>query len=192
MRSIVAEYVPEGDFVTPHEFNAEVGELVETAAQLDHDNIRANALTVDKLDLGALQSIRIQGYESGGNVVIGTDVTLTDIFPIPRSDGTPWIETVTTGDGVLSVTFSAEWQSSDGLTPCYVWAGIKVDGNLEVRSGTTPGSAAGDNVHIECKAPVGAGTHTVELVMGVHPTLAPFARTVSWIERQVAIREVAR
>lgn len=191
MRSIVTATVPDGDFTAPHEFNREVGNLAKTLGSLDHDNIRANALTTDKLELGALQGIRVTGYETG-SVTVTVDATRTDIFPVPKADGSPWIETVPTGDGVLSVTFSGEWQANDGLTQQYLWCGIKVDGNIEVRSPCSSNEAAGACWHVECKVPVQAGSHTIELVFGIHPTLAPFTRSFFFGERLCAIRELAR
>lgn len=200
MRSYPVDTDYTNALLSPFAFNAELAEMFGVFHSLDTYNFADQSITVAKLAAGACGDLLIRGTDIGQAYTVQKTAGISDVYPIPNATGTPWIETMTTGDGVLKLTLASDVRNNtDTHTP--VWIGIKLDGELVARSPTHPDDAAGaadsnDVVSLFCFAtvPVGAGSHVIEPCFGVYPdsVLWTAANNIEFDTRQLVAREVLR
>lgn len=148
--------------IVNHELQNMVGEI---NGRLDRDNVDAALITGAKVALGTFHEI-LYSDDAGP-------------FSITRAGGRgqSWVSvlsgTIATGDGLLQMEAQATWQET------YAFAlGLRVDGAIVARTAPIGGNRRGPDERtawagaVIGTAFVGAGTHTVELVAMLQPTLA--------------------
>jgi hypothetical protein len=181
-----------GEFTTPHEINAEVRELIRVLHAVDGDNLGSNVVTAPKLATGAHGGIRVHGTEVVINRTHSLFSNKGDAYAVPDENGDPWIEEVTTGDGLLKIAFGATWVHTGGTDQSYIWLGVRVDGTLVGQTPIQDVASYEDSATVICDAPVGPGSHLVEPVYGFHESAIPTARSVDFGDRNLSVVEVAR
>jgi hypothetical protein len=199
VRSHVAAVAEDGEFLTPHEVAAELRETVGRMHRIDRDNFPTNELDVTVVGLGAFGNVMISELESEETVDHNAGDNSETVYPIPLNTTgggatvEPWILYFPSGDCELELSLSVEWRQDTDLTdPTYLWIGIRLDGDLVVRSPIQVIQSNNDSSYVVYTVPVPAGTHIVEPVYGIHEQQAGAALEFIFGDRVCAIREIAR
>ena len=184
--------VQPGWYLTPHELNAEVREVVQASHALAEDNFGEGVLSAAPVVVNAFGGMWEFERTTSQNSTIPAADQYGEYQPIPNSSGTAWVESVTTGDCLLEGVFGVTMRSTGG-TPVasIVWVGVVLDGVLVAQSPMGDYTSLQDSADVEFAEGVGAGAHRLELVFGYHasPTTA---QTIEWNEGNLVVREVAR
>ena len=203
----VARPVDGEDALTPHAINAELAEVIGAMHGLDRDNVLLAELNPVRVALDAWGGIKAGTRTTAVTTTIDARNANQQIFAIPQNDSSPWFVDQTTGDGVLEIEMSAEYQVALGtlLIPPDTWVGITVDGALVGKSPWMtgmPGVIEGENEEIwhqgglNVAVPVAAGTHRIAFVFGIHGGYAAAGATwdvdLTWNEASYWSREIRR
>lgn len=192
MRAYPVDTPATGEFITPNEINAELAELVAAMDALDADNFSANAITRGKLADGCFGNLLIDRIETVRQIQHeAVDNTVVQ-YPMPNADGDPWIRNYSTGDCVLQCTLFAYFADQTTFEQLYLWIGLLLDGALVLQSPLEQNSLYRDCSLVEGNIPVGAGTHTLAVVYGMHSAALGSPRTIDWLDRMLSAREAAR
>lgn len=196
MRSFTTDNADVGEFITPHELNNELREVVTGIHRIDRDNFGPNELPTTKIALGAWGDWFIEQIEEPVDIAHQPGDNSTVVYPIPHDDSggviTNWVVEFSSGDCELMVTLAATWEDQALFDPTFMWIGAKVDGILIMQSPIQMSNTYVDHALVWMSVPVGAGTHVVEFVYGMHDAALGFPRTITWLDRMAVIREIAR
>ena len=178
------------DVLSPDEPNPEIANLVsEINGHVDRDNLDTSILTGAKVALDAFHGfVELEGA--------GTDSVVRD-----NADTNRWVSiesgTLTTDDGVIKCSGWLTYDVPDSAftTPKHVEMGLRVDGEIACRSGSSAWLSS-DTLWCEGSITRGPGAHKVEIVVRVTPgeyITAPSASlTVTVNARNAIFREPAR
>lgn len=197
MRSYPTDVAYDGDYVAPHPITAEVGEVVAAANALTSDNIPVGTLGPEAAAADAWGTLLRNGFYGPEDHDHDRTPTEGDVYPIRTDAAEPWVERITTGDGVLSVVLTAEYEgrTTSGGTGIVIllWVGVRVDGVLVAQSPGGDLIETADSRAALAMVPVGAGEHVVDMVYGLHPGVLPPANLrVRFHARAITLREIAR
>lgn len=191
MYSIPTDAAYVGDYVTPHPLNSELAEIMAASNALNHDNIDSGLLTPDQVAPLTYGSVLVRGGETTRTTTHDDTPSISDIFAVPDEAGDDWVEQITCGDSVLRVVVNAEYQrASDGALR--LWLGARVDGALVAMSHIGDQQEQRDARFAEAVIPVASGTHTIEVVYGLHPLSSTGSLSIEWLYRILTVREAAR
>lgn len=197
MRSYPADAAYAGDYVSPHPIVAEVSEIVSASNALTSDNLAVGSLGPEAAAADAWGTVLRNGFYGPEDHDHDRTPSEGDVYPIKTDAGEPWVERITTGDAVLEVVLTAEYE---GRTTANVagevlllWIGARVDGVLVAQSPGGDLIETADSRAALAMVPVGAGEHVVDMVYGLHPGVLPPANLrVRFHARAITLREIAR
>lgn len=197
MRSYPMDTAYDGDYVTPYPVNAELTEIVDASNALTSDNVSVGILAPGHAASDAWGSYLRNGHVGPEDHDHDRAPSKNDVYAIPTDAAEPWIERITTGDALLEVVLTAEYEgrTTSGGTGIVLllWVGVRVDGTLVTQSPCGDLTETADSRAALALVPVGAGEHVVELVYGLHPgVLPPSNLRVRWHNRALTLREIAR
>lgn len=197
MRTYPRARVESGELVTPNEINDELRELVAGLNSLDRDNF--GALSTDKVALGAWGRIRLSTSVQRIDVthLAGPSELAGEVLPIPfdlggptGTDVIPWFEEFETSDGSLELSLSVSYTDDIDAETSGIWVGIRLNGNIVARSPMQPPGTYRDCGYCVVTVPVAARRQLVEPVYG--RAWSTSNRTITFTDRQLALREIAR
>jgi hypothetical protein len=165
MRSSLADRAHEENYVTPHELNAELAELVGAYHGIDRDNVPPGTLTAAKVALDAWNVIEVQPRATPRQTTTSDSRTTGVSAGVPDDAGTgTWSLRITTGDGLLEVGASvAVVVASPVGAVLGLSLGIRIDGDLVAWAPEEKATVEGCPLVDGCKF-VSAGEHLVEVV----------------------------
>ena len=185
----------EANFLTPREINDELAAMVATIHSLDGDNFEADELTKARMEQSVCGGVYRVGVDGTTDdiTILGSNAN-NNVIHVPLSGGANWIDTIETADGVLDITLSLTVGDSNpgtGTQGLAMWVGVLIDGVMAAQSPTDNGGGDLQSMAAIGTFPVGAGTHTVEVVFGA-PVHLGAARVVRFYDRILSIIEGAR
>lgn len=192
MRSWRSGLVVDGEFLTPHELNAEIGEAVAAVHNLSAENFDPNRIPPARFRNDAWGRIRIVTVTTTRTAAHGAGSNHLVTYPIPDDAGDPWQEEVEAKDGVLQISLSTTMAGTSGTQNIYLWTGIKVDGTLVAQAPIASTIVQEDTQFTMADVPVGPGARLIEPVYGFYHEALVTGISIDWNERVLAIRELAR
>lgn len=167
MKSYVSALVVDGETATPLPVNDELLAIAADANRLTEENL--DGLAASKLALDAVHRLLVDAIETTQTVVVDyRDVTSTgSTQALPDATGAPWYHVVETYGGALYLTLQVIMEDATNKLNNYVWVAIAVDGEIVARSSDQEAQCYADTWHAHAVVPLGAGSHTVELLFGV-------------------------
>lgn len=199
MRSIVVDSLVDGDIVAPFPLNNELAAVGADFHSLDRWNFDANSLAATKASAGAWGRKETWGTETAETFTVTDGTSANDILAVPGPGVglDAWVQVVETVDCALMVSFGCAAFFDSGVVEAPMWIGVRVDGELIAQTGPSRYLCFTGWADIFGIKLVGAGTHIIEPVFGVHPpsstsgvTAAAF--NVEFRDRVLTLREVAR
>jgi hypothetical protein len=162
----------DGDILTVEELNSEIADVAaEMNGHITSDNLAAGILTAAKFELDAFHEL------------LWTTDAGPDNYTRENSDTQRWFSilsgTLTTEDGRVYVEAGATYDCPSKLGD-HVELGIRIDGDIVARSGSSA-HLRSDTLSAFAMPTVGAGTHTIEVVMRITPgdTLDPYTTSLT-------------
>lgn len=192
MRSFRVEQAYEGDYITPHEFNAELAEISDSFHGLDRDNVDNATLGHLKVALDAWNVFEYAERTTTRQTTHGESQSKATLAPVPDEAGTGTFGLdITTGDGALEIGGSIGYGVNGGLQLSVI-VYIKVDGAVVAEAPLDVvhelGAPLVDAVHF-----VAPGQHRVELWYALHQ-VGWFGSTITvdWLPGVIWARGVVR
>lgn len=201
MRVFAVDRAEDGEHLDPRPVNNELRSVIGRLNHLDWWAFptAGGAAAIEAYALGAFgrfarseqttdQTVDVSGRQVYANGVSSPAVIVKQI---PDSSGDPWLTTIETVDGFLSVdlmavvSFAAEFM--------HVRVGVVVDGAWAMLGAPSADHAdvSTHTLHASGILPVGAGTHRVEMLVAYQNTTFS-DQQVTFSDRRVVLREVCR